>query len=321
MRADRLLSLLMLLQSRGRLTAAALARELEVSERTIYRDIDALSAAGVPIYGERGPDGGYALLDSYRTDLTGLTAGETRALFLLSIPSALADLGLDEEMAQALRKLAAALPGARRGEEARVRQRFYLDPQDWRGAQRNPSHLATLQQAVWEDRRVDIAYHLPSGPLVKQRIAALGLVAKAGDWRVVTVVDGRVLAYAVSELTEVRLTDEHFARPTDFDLRAAWEAWRAGYTTRPRYAMTLRVDGWLASQLARYGIEADAENGAVEEDGCVTVVASGESFEDARARVLALGGAVEVVAPEPLRRSVADYAEQITRRYRGRASA
>jgi predicted DNA-binding transcriptional regulator YafY len=320
MRADRLLSLLMLLQSRGCLTAAELARELEVSERTIYRDIDALSAAGVPVYGDRGPAGGYALLDSYRTDLTGLTAGETRALFLLSIPGALVDLGLDDEMAQALRKLAAALPAARRGDEARVRQRFYLDPRDWRGEPRHPSHLAALQQAVWDDCRVDIAYRLPSGPLVEQRIAPFGLVANAGDWRVVTVVDGRVLAYSVAELTEARVTEEHFARPAGFDLREAWEAWRAGYDARPRYEMTLRVEGWLAAKLARYGIAVDAAQGAREADGRVTLPASAESFEAARARVLALGGAVEVIGPEPLRRSVADFAEQIARRYGGSLS-
>ncbi|MCU0507820.1 MAG: WYL domain-containing protein [Anaerolineae bacterium] len=315
MRADRLLSLLMLLQSRGRLTAAQLARELEVSERTVYRDIDALSAAGVPVYGDRGPDGGYALLDSYRTDLTGLTDGETRALLLLTIPSALGDLGLDDDMAQALRKLAAALPASRRGEEERVLNRFYLDPNDWRERGAGPAHLGALQRAVWEDLLVDIAYHLPSGPLVNQRIAPYGLVAWAGEWRVLTLVEGRVLAYAVSELAEAQLTGEHFARPARFDLRGAWAAWRAGRDARPRYAMTLRVDGWLAARLARYGIETDAGGQTAESDGRVTVRGSCDSFDDARARVLALGGAVEVLEPEPLRRSVIDYAEQIARRY------
>jgi predicted DNA-binding transcriptional regulator YafY len=314
MRADRLLSLLMLLQSRGRLTAAQLAAELEVSERTVYRDIDALSSAGVPVYGDRGPEGGYALLDSYRTDLTGLTAGETRALLLLTIPTALSDLGLDDEMAHALRKLAAALPAAQRGEEARVRSRFYLDPDDWRGHSVGPSHLATLQRAVWEDLRVDIAYHLPSGPLVEQRIAPYGLVAWAGEWRVVTLVDDRILAYAVSELVEVRLTAEHFARPAPFDLRGAWEAWRAGREARPRYRMTLRMEGAVEERLRQFGIETEVE-GRREQAGRVTLRASCESFDDARSRVLALGGAVEVMEPEPLRRSVIDYAEQIGKRY------
>jgi predicted DNA-binding transcriptional regulator YafY len=308
----------MLLQARGRLTAAQLARELEVSERTIYRDIDALSLAGVPVYGDRGPDGGYALLDSYRTDLTGLTEGETRALFLLSIPSALADLGLDEEMAQALRKLAAAMPAMRRGDEARIRQRFYLDPHDWRTASSSPSQLRALQEAVWQDRRVDIAYTLPSGPLVRQRIAPFGLVAKAGSWRVLTVVEARIVAYAVSELIEVELTAERFDRPTGFDLQESWEAWCEGYRARPRYELTLRVDARLAHELPRHGIEAELRSAAEAIDGRVTMRASCDSFADARARVLALGGAVEVVGPEPLRKSVADYAEQIAARYRAK---
>ncbi len=127
MRADRLLSLLMLLQARGRLTAKALAEKLEVSERTIYRDIDALCVAGVPIYGEAGPEGGYALLDSYRTSLTGLTEGEVRALFMLNIPAPLAELGVSQELRTAMLKLSAVLPAARRSDEERVRQRFYLD--------------------------------------------------------------------------------------------------------------------------------------------------------------------------------------------------
>jgi predicted DNA-binding transcriptional regulator YafY len=306
----------MLLQARGRLTAAQLARELEVSERTVYRDIDALSAAGAPVYGERGPDGGYALLESYRTDLTGLTEGETRALFLLSIPSALADLGLHEEMGQALRKLAAAAPAVRRADEARVRQRFYLDPHDWRTAPSSPSQVRALQEAVWQDRRVDIAYYLPSGPLVRQRIAPLGLVAKAGGWRVVTVAEERVLAYAVLELVEVEITDERFERPPRFDLREAWETWCAGYRARPRYEMVLRVDERLAQALARHGIDADPLSAGKPTDGRIILRATCESFDEARARVLALGGAAEVVEPEPLRRSVADYAAQVVTLYR-----
>ena len=131
MRADRLLSLLMLLQTRGRMTAVCLSHELEVSERTIYRDINALSATGVPIYGEPGREGGYSLLDSYRTSLTGLNEGEVRALFMMQIPDALAQLGVSQELKAALLKLTAALPAARRADEEKVRQRFYLDSTPW----------------------------------------------------------------------------------------------------------------------------------------------------------------------------------------------
>ncbi len=322
MRADRLLSLLMLLQAHGRLTAGELAKRLEVSERTVYRDADALSAAGVPIYAERGPDGGFALLDNYRTDLTGLTEAELRSLFLLSIPSGAADLGLDDAMAAALRKLSAAATGLRRGEEARVRGRFYLDPGPWRDAPTAVPHLRELQQAAWEDRRADVAYRLPSGPVVEQRLDVYGLVAKEGLWHVVYLRDGRVLALRVSDLAAVELTEEHFVRRPGFDLVEAWRQWCAGRTGRPRYEMTLKVAAPLVSRLGQNGIacvsEAEMPAGA---SGTVLVEASCESFEVARERILALGGAVEVVGPEPLRRSVLDYAEQIVARYRGGEAA
>src|SRR5512147_2861952 len=153
MRADRLLSLLMLLQARGRMTAQELARELEVSERTIYRDINALSASGVPVYAESGPGGGCALLDSYRTNLTGLTADEARALFMLSIPAPLDQLGVGQELRAALLKLSAALPSSRRPDEERARQRIHIDSLAWFQGEDPVPHLHTLQQAVWQDRR------------------------------------------------------------------------------------------------------------------------------------------------------------------------
>lgn len=317
MRADRLLSLLMLLQSRGRMTARQLAGELEVSERTIYRDVEALSGAGVPVYADRGPDGGFALLDSYRTDLTGLTEDELRALFLLSIPSALADLGLREPMAAALRKLSAALPGARRDDELRVRRRFFLDSSPWLDVQPVTPHLRELQQAAWEDRRADIAYRLPSGPTAEQRIDVYGLVAKEGVWYVVHVREGRVQALRVSDLVVVRLLDEHFARRPDFDLPSAWQAWCAGAANRPGYQFTLRAAPSFIPWLRRFGVTGSARGDVPPDtEGRLMVAAACESFEDARARILALGSAVEVVAPEPLRRSVIDYAEQIAGRYR-----
>ena len=154
MRADRLLSLLMLLQTRGKMTAQALAQELEVSERTIYRDIDALCTSGVPIYGEAGLDGGYALLDSYRTNLTGLSEAEVRALFMLNVPAPLADLGVSRELKSALLKLTAALPAARRPHEEHVRQRFYLDSAGWQRDEEAVPHLKTIHQAVWQDRKL-----------------------------------------------------------------------------------------------------------------------------------------------------------------------
>src|SRR5574339_706559 len=156
MRADRLLSLLMLIQSRGQISARDLADELEVSERTIYRDITALSSSGVPIYASRGPGGGVRLIEEYRTTLTGLTPDETRALFTMGIPAPLAQLGLDEKFKGALLKLSASLPDTRRAEEERPRQRILLDSSWWFQSQQDVPCLKSIQQALFQDQRLRI---------------------------------------------------------------------------------------------------------------------------------------------------------------------
>ena len=170
MRADRLLSLLMLLQARGRMTAQELAQELEVSERTIYRDINALSASGVPVYAESGPGGGCALLDSYRTNLTGLTADEARALFMLSIPAPLDQLGVTQELKAALLKLSAALPEARRSDEERIRQRVYLDSLNWFQDADAVPHLPAIYRAVWDDRKLAITLRVRFAAFIESQI-------------------------------------------------------------------------------------------------------------------------------------------------------
>jgi len=185
------------------MTARELAKELEVSERTIYRDIDALSIAGVPVYGEPGPDGGYALVDSYRTNLTGLTEGEVRALFMLSIPAPLADLGVSQELRAALLKLSAALPDARRRDEERVRQRFHLDSTWWRQGEERVPHLQTIHQAVWQDRKLHVMYHPPFAIEIERLVAPYGLVAKAGVWYLVCARNDRLHVHRVSDLLDV----------------------------------------------------------------------------------------------------------------------
>ncbi len=311
----------MLLQARGRMTAPRLARELEVSERTIYRDIDALSAAGVPVYGEPGPGGGFSLLDSYRTTLTGLTEGEARALFMLNIPRPLADLGVGRDLGAALRKLAAALPSARRDDEGRVRQRFLLDAVGWDQAEGSTPHLATVHRAVWEDRRLHIAYRI--GPLavpMTQTVDPYSLVAKAGDWHLVYAVKNALRVQRVAALLAARLTDETFARPADFDLAAFWQAWCAArQVSRASYVVTVRVaPGFLPELPAHFGDairEQIAQAGPPDAEGWITLQLPFESLEAARARLLGFGRGVEVLAPWALRRSIQDYAGQILALY------
>jgi predicted DNA-binding transcriptional regulator YafY len=242
MRADRLLSLLMLLQTRGRMTARELAAELEVSERTIYRDIDALAIAGVPVYTERGTGGGCALLENYRTTLTGLTADEVRALFLLSIPAPLAQLGLRDTLKSALLKLTASLPAHQTDGQMTVRQRLHIDSTWWFQADEPVPHLAALQQAVWQDRRVHVVYRLLFDTRIEREVEPYGLVAKAGVWFVVCYQGERLHVYRVSDLTAVHLCAETFARPADFDLAAFWADWCQHYEhDRPHYPVIVRV--------------------------------------------------------------------------------
>jgi predicted DNA-binding transcriptional regulator YafY len=320
MRADRLLSILMLLQARGRLTAQRLSEELEVSVRTIYRDMDALSAAGVPVYAERGPGGGCALLDSYRTTLTGLTRDEVRALFMLSIPAPLAELGVDQELRAALLKLSAALPATRRPELERAQQRIHLDSVGWSEIREPVPHLQTIQQAVWTDRKVHLTYRLPWQAQAEWLVEPLGLVAKASTWYLVCVRSGHTRAYRLSRILQARISDEPFDRPPDFDLAAFWQAWCAEVKeNRPHYPARVRVAPQFVAWLPRYFGEAIhdaiAQAAPTDAQGWVTLTLPFETLEDACERILGFGRAVEVLEPPALRNSVLDYARQIVTLY------
>ena len=331
MRADRLLSIMMLLQARRRMTAQALAKELEVSVRTIYRDLDALSMAGVPVYAERGPGGGCALLDSYRTTLTGLTEDEMRALFMLSIPAALSELGVDQELKAALLKLSAALPTTRRHVEERVRQRIHLDSEGWFESREAVPHLHTIQQALWQDRCLGLVYQLRFEAQAEWVVAPYGLVAKANVWHLVCGRKGATRVYRVSRVLDAQVLDEACERPGNFDLPAFWQDWCAAIEeNRPTYPVTAHVSPelirWLPYYFGKTIGEAltrsagQASTSPPDEEGWVTVILPFESLEDARERLLGFGRAIEVLAPTALRLSVRDHAAQIVSLYADRGS-
>ena len=316
MRADRLISLLMLLQSRGRLPARRLAEELEVSERTIYRDIEALSVAGVPVYAERGPGGGCALLESYRSNLTGLTAAEVQALFMLSIPAPLAQLGVSQELKTALLKLSAALPAAHRQEEERSRQRIYLDSTWWFQGEESVLYLPKIQQALWQDRQVKITYRLQFGAEVERVVSPLGLVAKTNVWYLAAGWKGGIRVVRVASITQAQVLDEAAERPPDFDLAAFWKDWAEGYEgQRSSFLVTVRLAPELVRDLPRYfgdgAPAALAAAGQPDEGGWVVLTLSFEHFYAARDKILSLGAAIEVLEPQALRLSVIDFAQQI----------
>ena len=316
MRADRLLSLLMLLQTRGTLTARALAVELEVTERTIYRDVTALSASGVPVYTERGPGGGIALVEDYRTNLTGLNADEVRALFMLSIPALLDQLGVGDELRMALLKLSAALPVSRRADESTAREKIHLDAAGWFQPEEPTPHLKTIQSALWSNRQLEITYRSDFSADVAMVIAPYGLVAKANIWYLVGAREDHVRVLRISRIRQASLRAEAFERPAMFDLPGFWKTWCDEFeSNRPQFPVTLRVSPTLAQILSENRPETLTSPPAIEPDGWQTITLSFESLEAARTRILGYGGAAEVLAPLSLRLSLIDFARQTLSRY------
>jgi predicted DNA-binding transcriptional regulator YafY len=321
MRADRLLSLLMLIQSRGQMTAQELADELEVSERTIYRDITALSVSGVPIYASRGPGGGVRLIEEYRTTLTGLTPDETRALFMINIPAPLMQLGMGEKFKGALLKLSASLPERHRLDEVRTRQRILLDSSWWFQAEQQVPCLQTIQQALWQDRRLQIKVRWNFFDTeFEQEAEPYGLVAKANIWYLVYGCGGTPKVTRVSQIVAAVLTPEGFTRPPGFQLDAFWQQWCRDYESQPPFCARVRVAPGALPMLAEY--VGDRARGQLSQrsipgpDGWVILDLPFESFITARSRLLGLGRAVEVLEPTSLRRSLIDFAEQIVEFYK-----
>jgi predicted DNA-binding transcriptional regulator YafY len=305
MLASRLLSLLMLLQARGRTSAPALARQLEVSVRTIYRDIDSLSAAGVPVYGDKGRSGGFQLRDGWRTQLTGLTAGEARALFLTGLPGPAKALGLGEAAASAHLKLVAALPGQWQADAERVGLRFHLDPVDWFRDAAPADHLHAVAHAVWNENRLHMRYE--SWTEVAERVVEpLGLVLKAGAWYVVAR-RGRVArTYRLSNMHDVQVSAERFKRPRHFDLAAYWaEATQRFEAGVYRDFATLRVSALGRKRLCGFSAvvaeAVDRSAGKTDARGWVAVTVPIESIDHAAHQMLRLGAEAEVVEPAALR--------------------
>ncbi len=329
MRGDRLLSLLLLLQTRGRMPAHELAGLLEVSERTIYRDLDALSAAGVPVYAERGPGGGCALLESYRTDLTGLTEAEVAALFMGGPGGPLRDLGVGRALEAAWLKLSAALSTQQRRDAERVRGRIYLDAAGWFQRPEPVPYLGVLQEAVWQDRSVDLHYRRADGSELERVVDPYGLVAKASVWYLVAAhrdpggheaeTGGpleKVHVYRVTRVIKAEVREERFERPAGFGLAGYWAERIARYEASfPRYPVRLRVAPEVRSALGR-GAYARVEVGTLaDSEGWVTATLVFESLEAARAHVFEFGAAVEVLEPAELRASVQEAAGRIARLY------
>ena len=319
MRADRLLSLMMLLQNRRQMTAEELANELEVSKRTIYRDIDALSVAGVPVYANGGPGGGYALLDNYRTTLTGLNENEIRALFTLTIPGPISDLGMSQQLKAAILKLTSSFADDHNEQANYFRQRLHLDAASWFQTDEPVPHLKTVQEAVWQDRQLVLSYRRRNGAVSERSISPYGLVAKASIWYLVAAVEHGMRVYRVSRIEAIQMTQTHFARPQDFDLAEFWVGWVTSYkTSLPKYPVTLRIGPDLVPVLPYIlgnDIGALVEQAQPDSEGWRILDYTFERIEEAQTYVLGMGASVDVIAPEELRVSVLKLATEVVAHY------
>ena len=323
MRASRLLTILMTLQLRGRASAQALADQLEVSKRTIYRDIDELSAAGVPVYAERGPQGGFALLDGFQTKLTGLTAAETEALLLAAVPAAAADLGLAVPAAAARLKLVAALPQASRSAAERVAARFHIDPIDWYRRARPPEQLAAVARAVWEDRRLEVVYESWKRTS-RTCIDPLGLVLKAGRWYLIARSGGANRTYRLDKVHQAAVLDETFVPPAAFNLEDAWAESAASFEAGLRRGVaTIRVAPTSLDRLDRLGADIAEPLWAAkpDEEGWREAIVPIEGVSHAAGLLLGFADEVEVIAPAELCDELTRRAARVVAVYRRRRNA
>ncbi|MFM1654995.1 helix-turn-helix transcriptional regulator [Brevibacillus sp. B_LB10_24] len=321
MRADRLLSILLLLQNHGRMTSRELAEKLEVSERTIFRDMEALSAAGIPVYAERGSGGGWALSEGYRTNLTGMKTEEIFSLLLSNPSNLLDDLGIKDDFETAFQKLLAASPTTIRKNAELVRQRILIDGVGWHQSQESFAHLSTVQEAVWEERKLYMQYRKEE-EIVERIIHPLGIVAKRNVWYLVAESGGDMRTYRISRLINARMLEETFERPVGFDLERYWEQSTDRFKKNlPRYPARLRINEKLRSRIGqeRYAkimrsLEASEGSGWLELD------IEFETLESACEIILSYGPLVEVLAPEELRAKVVSEVKAIASIYGGTLS-
>ena len=319
MRADRLLSAVLLLQAHGRMTGRELAKRLEVSMRTLHRDMDALSAAGVPIFALRGARGGWQLDEGWRTQVPGLDEAELRAL-LMAQPRVIGDARLQAAAESALAKLLASLPSSLREKAASIQQRLFVDTTGWRGTAENLTTLPIVQDAVSGDRKLTILYAKNSRDRVERTVDPLGLVAKSGTWYLVAKTPDGLRTFRVSRIEEAKVLDQVSERPVGFDLAQYWRSsaqrFREGW---PHYDTVLRLNPDAAGQMKRWHHAIEDGRGP-DAEGWITMSVRFDDEEQACFMMLAQGSRADVLEPAALRERVAAEMSAALERFRRRTS-
>ncbi|MEN8650768.1 YafY family protein [Streptomyces sp. 21So2-11] len=324
MKSDRMLSILLLLQTRGLVPAADLAERLEVSVRTIYRDVESLSASGVPVYAERGRHGGIALLPGFRTDVTGLTSNESRALFVLAAQGVHAALGLDAALGSAMRKVLVALPEPHRPAAELTSRRILIDPVRWLSGPQPAVDLAQLHAAVFTDRRLLLRYrHSGADEVRTYTVDPYGLVVKAGVWYLVADHESLPRLFRADRVREATLTDAAAERRAGLELADVWEALRrrveeraAGVRVRGRVRLS-RLELFVRVQAAHLVAEPVVEAAGERAGEWAGVELAFGSVPEARALLLGFGANVEVLSPRELRDELVRAAEAVVGLYGG----
>ena len=321
MRADRLLSIVLLLQVHHRLTSKSLANRLEVSERTIHRDMEALSGAGIPVIADRGATGGWSLLSDYRTTLTGLNESEVQSLFLTQPTKVLADLNLERAAEGALLKLLASVPTSYRNSVERARNRIFVDVTGWARREEAVPLLPVLQESIWLERQLSITYERgPGCDSVTRQLSPLGLVAKGSAWYLVASIDNDLRSYRVSRISNAKVLDQPAHFPEGFDLAHFWEQSTDRFKSKlPNYSATFRVSPDVFPRLAFAGRFARVGAAGVKDDrGWIEIEVGFDVEEMACEYALSFGSKLEVISPPALRDKVIDAAQKVLEFYSGR---
>ncbi|MBS4193142.1 YafY family transcriptional regulator [Bacillus sp. FJAT-49705] len=313
MRADRLLSILLLLQNRGKLTTNELAQELEVTGRTIHRDMEALSAAGIPIVAERGKSGGWSLLEQYRTNLTGLKANELKSLLISPSFQLLTDLGLTKDWHEARQKILASIPSALQKNSHDIWNRVHVDTTTWRQSPEKIESFKILQQAIWDERKLQIKYERADGKCIERVVSPLGLVAKGSTWYLIASANEKVRNYRASRIKSVSLTDELFSRPNDFDLTQYWnDSTKEFIKSLPKYEVDVEISSSIVPRIKFTGrfvqilkMDSPSESGWIPAKLCF------DTEQEASEYILGFGDQIKIIRPNSLKQNIYDMAKRI----------